>query len=236
VSEEGFGDWGGGTGDSPAGPTAIEQEAYLELIGTHLRASGVVDVGRFRRISDYVNLLLGFFALRDVVFLTRTGESTKDTVSELRVRLDDVAVVGQLVADPLPPPTEQNVVIPKQAHRLVVMTRAHLVDGFVYIHEHGSLMQFVDSSDPRWIPMTNVRVRWLDDRQVAATYPFALIQRTHMIGFATEGTGTPREAQAKRRAVVAEARSRPAPADAMDAESAAVAEAAASEPELDPAR
>jgi hypothetical protein len=201
-----FGDgWGGRLGGGTGPEPETVREAYLELIGTHLRASGVADVGRFRRISDYVNSVDGFFRLRDVVLLDRTGLPTRITMPELRVRLDDVAIVGQLVVDPLPPETDGNVVIAKQPRRLVVMTRAHIIYGYVYIHEHGSLMQFVDSTDPRYIPMSNVRVRWLADRRLAGRYPFALIQRAQILGVATEGTGAPKAARARRRAAVAAA-------------------------------
>jgi hypothetical protein len=180
-------------------------EQYLELIGTHLRASGVVDTGRFRRISDYVNVLDGFFKLRDVVLLTRTGETTRVTMPELRVRLDDVAIVGQLAVEPTPPSTEFGVHIVKVPQRLVLMTRAHIIYGYTYIHEDASLMAFVDSADPKFIPMSRVSVRWLADRRLAARYPFALIQRSQILGVATEGTGAPREARARRRAAVAAA-------------------------------
>jgi hypothetical protein len=187
----------GGTAEA-AGP----HEEYLELIGTHLRASGVVDIGRFRRVTDYVNLLDGFFALRDVVLLTRTGEATRITMPELRVRLDDVAIVGQLAAEEIPRTTEVGVHVDKVLHRLVVMTRAHIIYGFVHILEGASVMSFVDSSDPKFIPMSRVRVRWLADRRLAARYPFALVQRNQILGVATEGTGAPREARLRRLAAV----------------------------------
>ena len=220
---EGFGDvWGRGL-DRTTGSASQdgEREAYLELIGTHLRASGAAEVGRFRRISDYVNSVDGFFRLRDVVLLDRTGLPTRITLPELRVRLDDVAIVGQLVVEPLPPADDGHVVIAKTQRRLVVMTRAHIIYGYVYLHEHGSLMQFVDSTDPRFIPMSNVRVRWLADRRLAGRYPFALIQRSQILGVATEGTGAPKAARARRRAAVAAAEAALAAAEAQAAASAA---------------
>ncbi|HLX35183.1 MAG TPA: hypothetical protein VKR30_08070 [Candidatus Limnocylindrales bacterium] len=216
-----FGDpWGSGPGaDGTAGALGAPgeaNEAYLELIGTHLRASGVADVGRFRRISDYVNLLDGFFRLRDVVLLDRTGAPTRITLPELRVRLDDVAIVGQLVVAPLGEANDGHVVIPKQMRRLVVMTRAHIIYGYAFIHESGGLIQFVDSTDPKFIPMANVRVRWLADRRLAGRYPFALIQRSQILGVATEGTGAPKAARARRKAAVAAAEA--AMAEAADSE------------------
>jgi len=200
--------WGTEPVGDPSASAGPVNEQYLELIGTHLRASGVVDMGRFRRVSDYVNLLDGFFSLRDVVLLTRTGEPTRITMPQLRVRLDDVAIVGQLVVTPLPPSTEIGVQVTKQQHRLVVMTRAHIIYGYVYVHEHASLMHFVDISDPKFVPMSNVRVRWLADRRLAARYPFALIQRSQILGVATEGTGAPRAARARRRAADLEVEAR----------------------------
>lgn len=199
----GASDGGGLVSSTQDGPQPVEQ--YLELIGTHLRASGVVELGRFRRVSDYVNLLDGFFSLRQVVLLTRTGEATRITMPELRVRLDDVAIVGQLAAVSLPRSTEVGVHVEKVAQRLVLMTRAHIIYGYAYIHEHASLMAFLDTADPKFIPMSRVSVRWLADRRLAARYPFALVQRTQVLGVATEGTGAPREARARRKAAVAEA-------------------------------
>jgi hypothetical protein len=103
------------------------------------------------------------------------------------------------------PSTELGVQVAKVPQRLVLMTRAHIIYGSTYIHADASLMAFVDSADPKFIPMTKVSVRWLADRRLAARYPFALIQRTQILGVATEGTGAPREARARRRAAVAAA-------------------------------
>jgi hypothetical protein len=196
--------WTVRVGGLPAAEPATHEE-YLELIGTHLRASGVVDLGRFRRITDYVNLLDGFFAMRDVVLLTRTGEATRITMPELRVRLDDVAIVGQLAVEEMARSTEVGVHLDKVQQRLVVMTRAHIIYGYVHILEGASVMSFVDSTDPKFIPMARVRVRWLADRRLAARYPFALVQRSEILGVATEGTGAPKEARARRKAAVDEA-------------------------------
>ena len=69
----------------------------------------------------------------------------------------------------------------------MVLTRTHIIDGDVFIQGDGSIMAFVDATDPKFIPMTDVRVRWVADQQLAARYPFALLQRTQILGVATEG-------------------------------------------------
>jgi hypothetical protein len=161
-------------------------EQYIEMIGSQLWVAGMVDLGRFRRVSDWVNLAQGYMILKDVIVLTRTGDATRLAIPELRVLPDDVAVVGQL-ADTKSGSSESGTFIEKTSQRLVVITRTLMIDGDVFIHGEGSIMAFVDATDPKFIPMSNVRVRWLSDRRLAARFPFALLQRTQILGVATEG-------------------------------------------------
>lgn len=165
--------------------------AQVELVGSHLRASGNVDLGNFRRLSDYVNFLTGFFTIRDVTLLSRIGEPTRLTFPDLRVRLDEIAIIGE--PDPLMRSSDvtdvSDAVIVKQRRRLVVTTAAHIVYGFAYLHEEASLTAFVDATEPRFIPLVNVRVRWLADRRLAGRFPFALVQRSHIVAVATDING-----------------------------------------------
>jgi hypothetical protein len=178
--------WGSaGTGFADEGEGGGEQ--YLELIGSQLWVAGMVNLGRFRRVSDFVNLVLGYLVLHDVVVLTRTGEATRLTMPELRVLPDDIAVVGQLADDMPAEGAESASFVEKRAQRLVVLTRSHVIDGDVFIHGDGTIMAFVDATDPKFIPMSDVRVRWVSDRKLAARYPFALVQRSQILGIATEG-------------------------------------------------
>jgi hypothetical protein len=162
-------------------------EAYLELIGSALWVAGMVDLGRFRRVSDFVNIVQGYMILRDVVVFSRTGEASRLAMPELRVLPDDIAVVGQLADDKPQAATDSPVFIEKRTHRLVLLTRSHIIDGDVFIQVDGSVMAFVDATDPKFIPMSDVRVRWVSDRKLAARYPFALVQRAQILGVATEG-------------------------------------------------
>ncbi|HUQ44611.1 MAG TPA: hypothetical protein VM451_09425 [Candidatus Limnocylindria bacterium] len=163
-------------------------EQYVELIGSSLWVAGMINLGRFRRVSDFVNIVQGYLVIRDVVVLTRTGDATRLTLPELRVLPDDIAVVAQLDDDKGQAAGEApGLVIEKTRQRLVVLTRNHIIDGDVFIHGDGTIMSFVDATDPRFIPMSNVRVRWVSDRKLAAKYPFALLQRSQILGIATEG-------------------------------------------------
>ena len=191
-------------------------QQYIELIGSNLWVAGMVDLGRFRRVSDFVNLVLGYMVLRDVVVLTRTGDATRLTLPELRVLPDDIAVVAQLGDDKAGTPSSPSgdssagVFIEKRRHRLVVLTRSHIIDGDIFLHGDGSIMAFVDATDPKFIPMSDVRVRWLSDRKLAARYPFALLQRSQILGVATEGIKLGGAESTMRRTAMLKAEAKPA--------------------------
>ncbi len=188
-------------------------EQYLELIGSQLWVAGMVDLGRFRRVSDFVNLVLGYMVLHDVVVLTNTGETTKLTMPELRILPEDIVVVGQLEDDkPQAEPSENAAFIEKTARRLVLLTRSHIVDGDVFMLGDGSVMSFVDATDPKFIPMSDVRVRRLSDQKLAAQYGFALVQRAQILGVATEGISLGGAESTARRAQMRKAQPKPSTA------------------------
>ena len=189
-------------------------EQYLEMIGSQLWVAGLVDLGRFRRVSDFVNLTQGYIVLKDVVVLTRTGDATRLTMPELRVLPDDIAIVGQLSDGKTAGSGDAGTFIEKTAQRLVVITRTLMIDGDIFIQGLGSIMAFVDATDPKFIPMSNVRVRWLADRRLAARFPFALLQRSQILGVATEGIKLGGVDQTMRRVQLLQARSTAAPPDA----------------------
>jgi hypothetical protein len=198
-------------------------EQYVELIGTQLWVAGMINLGRFRRVSDFVNIVQGYLVMHDVVVLTRTGEATRLTLPELRVLPDDVAVVAQLGGDQTGATSASSgsgptsVHIEKVKQRLVVLTRSHIVDGDVFMQRDGSVMSFVDATDPRFIPMSDVRVRWVSDRKLAARYPFALLQRSQILGVATEGIklGTTETSMRRAEMLKAQARIPVSPGDAL---------------------
>jgi hypothetical protein len=171
-------------------PSGLEERGGqlvpVELIADRLRAEGTAELGRFRRLTDYVNMLQGYFVLDDVTLLSRRGVATRLAMPKLRVRLDDIAVVGQRDVPEAPAP-DPDFLVDKVRQHLVLMTVAHLVSGDVHVHSGGSITHFVDSPDPSFIPMSNVRVRWLDDRRLIGRFDFALVHRAKILGVAVEG-------------------------------------------------
>src|SRR4029078_6698814 len=173
-------------------------EQYLEMIGSQLWGAGMVDLGRFRRVSDWVNLAQGYMIVKEAIVLTRTGDATRLAIPELRILPYHLAGVGPLPDDKPQGSSESGTFVEKTTERLVVITRTLMIDGDAFIHREGKILAFVDATDPKFIPMANVRVRWLSDRRLAARFPFALVQRTQILGVATEGIRLARPEQTLR--------------------------------------
>ena len=198
--------WGASGAYAEEGERGGEQ--YLELLGSDLWVAGVVDLGRFRRVADMMNLVQGYLVVRDAVVLTRTGDASQLTMPELRVVPDDLALVAQLEDDGAASSADGSMVVEKRRERLVVLTRTHIIDGDVSLPGDSAIMAFVDATDPKFIPMSDVRVRWVSDRKLAARYPFALLQRSQILGVATEGIKLGGADQTVQRAAARKAQSR----------------------------
>jgi hypothetical protein len=144
---------------APAGPpqpwAPPARLQTVELIGTHLRVAGRIDLGGFDRLSDYVSLQTGSVHLRDVTLLNRRGMSTADTLSELVVRLTDLAFITQRVAPPLPS-ASTDFKINKVARRIMAVTVGHIVEGTVSLYPGAELMAFLQASDPPFLPLRDV--------------------------------------------------------------------------------
>jgi len=218
-SGDAWGAAGGAFGDDEEGGG----DQYIELIGSQLWVAGKINLGRFRRVSDFVNIVQGYLVMQDVVVLTRNGEATRLTLPEFRVLPDDIAVVGQLGADLQGGSGGggvTNAYIEKVKQRLVVVTRSHIIDGDVFMQRDGPVMAFVDATDPKFIPMSDVRVRWVSDRKLAARYPFALLQRSQILGVATEGIklGTTETSMRRAEMIKSQGRLPVSPEDALEGE------------------
>jgi hypothetical protein len=173
----------------------------IEVIGTHLRVSASINLGRFHRLSDLVNHTRGSLLLRDARLLRRNGDPTRLTMPELLLNQDEVAFIGQrepveLPGEPVDPlhhldrPT-----VERRPRRMIVFTSGHAITGSVYLYQEQTLAGFVDASDPRFVAMTNARARSLADRRVISHFALLLVNRTQMIAVAEStrlvGTGGP---------------------------------------------
>ncbi|HET7180739.1 MAG TPA: hypothetical protein VFI15_00745 [Candidatus Limnocylindrales bacterium] len=158
---------------------ATDQSIEVELVGPHLRLAGTVELGRFRRLSDFLNSHDGLIELRDCTVLRRNGEATKVTAQSIWVSPVEVTLIGEPA--PLPIPVMPEFRINKRSEPLIVVTPGHTLSGNVFIPQDGTLGAFVESNDPRFIPMSDMRTRSLADRRIITRYPFAMLNRRHIV-------------------------------------------------------
>lgn len=182
-----------------AAATVGGPELDIELVGPHLRVGGRIALGRFHRLSDRVNHGRGFIRLQDARLLKRNGDPTALTVKELYVNQDEVTFVamphvgdtGLHAPRDLDRPTIQ-----KTARRHIVFTPGHVISGMIHVYEEMNLAGFVDSTDPRFIPMTHVSARSLADRRVVSHFDLLLVNRTQMTAVAEAAPSADTEAPA----------------------------------------
>ncbi len=160
----------------------------IELVGTHLRVNGTISLGRFGRLTDLINASSGYVRVHNAQLLRRNGEPTSMTLPELMVDQDEISFIAQR-----DPPGDQpgspgydmmfmgEMPGVRKAREFVMFTPGHTVTGRVHIFGETDLAGFVDSSDPRFVPVIGVTTRSLADRRIISHYKFVLINRTHMI-------------------------------------------------------
>jgi hypothetical protein len=172
-------------GFGPLGPGAEERYETIELVGPHLRVRGSISLLRFTRLTDLINNSRGYVKLINAELLRRNGDPTGLIVDELMVNQDEITFIGQMEGEASTAATEMpggmdRPVMTRSPRQLVIFTPGHTMSGTVHLFGETDIATFVDSGDPRFIPMTGVTARSLADRRVISHFALALINRTQM--------------------------------------------------------
>ncbi len=170
----------------------VGRDEPVELVGTNLRLTGAVSLGRFGRLSDLINASRGYIRVRNAQLLQRNGEPTSLVLAELMVDQDEISFIAQPQAQPPAPGSAVGFIEPvfgdnieaRQAREFVMFTPGHTVTGKVHVFGQTDLAGFVDATDPRFVPVTGVTTRSLADRRIVSRYDFILINRTQLIAAA----------------------------------------------------
>ena len=72
-----------------------ESELAVEVVGPHLRLSGTIATGHFRRLSDFLNNHQGLIELHDATILRRNGDPTKVRTRSIWLSPTEVTLIGQ---------------------------------------------------------------------------------------------------------------------------------------------
>jgi len=178
------------------GPEGHEKLETIELVGPHLRVSGQISLLRFSRLSDLLNHTHGYLKVTGAQLLRRNGDPTNLVVPSLMISQDEITFVAQ---------KEENVstertgavggmdrpLMQRVPREIVVFTEGHTLTGMIHLFAETDVETFVDSPDPRFVPMTEVTARSLADRRVISHFGLALVNRTRIVAAALrEFSGT----------------------------------------------
>jgi len=151
----------------------------LELISAHARFAGTVNLGAYSRLSDLLNFHDDILTVSNGVVLTRTGFRSADEAPQLDIRLSDLTLVIDRSEYVPPPDAEQ--MVEKREHRMLAVTDAHIITATFFIYAGAEPTPYLRAAEPRWIPVTNVRVRSLVDRRIKFGAGFAVLHRKPLV-------------------------------------------------------
>jgi hypothetical protein len=156
----------------------------VEFVGPHLRVSGDISLANYGRLSDMVNHNRGYIRLKDAHLMRRNGEPTNLVVPELMVNPDEVTFIAQ--REPSAKSTSDAAQRPDRPamerirRQVVIFTSGHTLAGSILAFPETDMGNFVDSPDPRFIPLVDVTARSLADRRVISHFSLVLVNRTQM--------------------------------------------------------
>jgi hypothetical protein len=173
---------------------AAGRDEPIELVGTNLRLMGIISLMRFGRVTDLINASSGYIRIREARLLRPSGEPTSLVLPELMVDQDEISFIAQSApstAESAPPGEFDDGFggggAVRKAREFVMFTPGHTVTGKIHVFGQTDLAGFVDSAEPRFVPVTDATTRSLTNQRNVSQYPFLLINRTQMIAAAEIG-------------------------------------------------
>lgn len=168
--------WSLGDHASTSGPLSEP----IEVIAPPLHAQGTTSLGQFGRLSDCINLQAGFLVLNDAEVWNPCCSQLRGSLPVVLIDKEKVLLIGQRTAGGARGGDEA-AVIAKVRRRLVAIVPGYVVAGFVFLHQAAALDVFLESHDPRFVPMVDVEVMAASDGEVLARYAFALLHRRAVV-------------------------------------------------------
>jgi hypothetical protein len=154
----------------------------VEIFGDGFQISGQIRTGQFDRLSDWLNMKSGFIAVQEGMHVHQGNAALSGREQKrgtLWVRLDQVVMVAERAniqqARPGAP------VVQKQRRKVSIVTPGYILEGSLHVHAFGSMKEYLEPTEPHFLPITEVTVHWLSDPTLVARLPFAVINRREMI-------------------------------------------------------
>jgi len=157
-----------------AGPV----QPIVELVGPHLRVRGRISLGRFTHLADLVNHHRSFLVLHDARLLDQHGQPTDVGFPELVVNQDDVTFIGHEHEGDARPAIGDGLDRPVRTY--AIFTPGHAITGTIHLVRDTTLVNFVETTDPRFIALSDVVVTSLEAPVVVSRFDDLLVNRTQI--------------------------------------------------------
>lgn len=165
---------------APNGDDTEGAPVEVELLGDGLHVSGEIHTGQFDRLSGWLNMQAGFVKVRNSENLDpdRDADQARET-STLWVRLNQIVlVVDRSAIERIRPGAP---IVQKLRREVSLSTRAFELHGGLHLHADGAMAHFLEATDPRFLAISDVTVRWLSSSGRIAHFPFALVNREQLV-------------------------------------------------------
>ena len=167
-----------------AGPA----QPRVELVGPHLRVLGRISLGRFTHLADLVNYHRSFLVLHDASLLDHHGQPTDVAFPELVVNQDDVTFIGREHERDARPTIGDGLDRPVRTY--AIFTPGHAITGTIHLVRDTTLVNFVESTDPRFIALSDAVVTALEEPVVVRRFEDLLVNRTQISAIAETDQGS----------------------------------------------
>ncbi|HEX7491528.1 MAG TPA: hypothetical protein VF337_07470 [Candidatus Limnocylindrales bacterium] len=161
----------------------------VEVLGDGFQVSGEIHTGQFDRLSDWINMQSGFIQVYNAwhVHLGQMNPPDPDRrKGMLWVRLSQVVLVAEKA--PILQVRPGAPMVQKQRRKVSMVTPGYNLSGNIHVVAYGSMTQFLEITDPHFMPMTDLAVHWLSDPAMVARFPFAMINRGQLVTVLDEAT------------------------------------------------
>ena len=159
----------------------------VEIFGDGFQIQGQICTGQFPRLSDWLNMQQGFIQVQEGSLAHLGHGNLPDPDHQkgtLWVRLSQIVMVVEHTVMAAPRPGAP--VVQKERRKATIVTPGYSMRGNLHVHSYGSMKQFLESPDPHFIPVTELTMRWINDPALVSRFPFALVNREHLISLLDE--------------------------------------------------
>jgi len=151
----------------------------IELVSSNARIGGSINLGAYARLSDLLNFHDDILTIAAGAVMGPTGERSGSAGLPLDVRLGGLTIV--LDRSDYVPPADSEQMVEKREHKMLAVTDAYVITATFFIYAGAEAIPYLRAAEPRWIPITDVNVRSLTDREVEFEAKFAVLHRKPLL-------------------------------------------------------